>query len=363
MSVEFKIMQASIASTVRSFRRGIAIAALAMGCALGGPHDRGPVSFETLPQPKGATPFPNWPLPPERAERLLGDTPITDEEIEIVSVKGAGGGVTGAHLDALRFVKADEQLKVKWKTFPPKKLDGPNNSPRRELAAYAVQKLFLDPEDYVVPTSAARCVSLEIFQRRNPGAPPSLERTECVLGLLSLWMSDVKVPPALYESERFRTDPTYAYFMSNFNVLTYLIGHKDGRDGNFLTAKDPKRRQVFAVDNGVAFDIAYGGIWFNWFVPNWNVIRIPAIRRNTVERLRGVARAELDALGLLVQFQRNDSGFLENTAPGTNLDPDRAVRIRDGTVQLGLKKDEIDGVWERIQDLLADVDAGRLETF
>ena len=80
------------------------------------------------------------------------------------------------------------------------------------------------------------------------------------------------------EAERFRADATYAYFLSNFNVLTYLTGHKDGRDGNFLTAKDPKRRQVFAVDNGVAFDIPYGGIYFNWFVPNWNRVRIPAIR-------------------------------------------------------------------------------------
>jgi hypothetical protein len=319
------------------------------------------VSFETPAQPTGDLPFPNWPVPPERAEHLLGDTPIDDEHTQVLSVEGAGGGVTGAHRDEIRF--GDEQVRVKWKRFPVGTLEGANNSPRRELAAYELQKLFLEPEDYVVPTSAARCVPTEIILRRNPDAPISVEGTGCVLGLLSLWMDDVEVPADLFEPERFREDPTYAYFLSNFNVLTYLIGHKDGRDGNFLVAKDPKRRQVFAVDNGVAFDIAYGGIWFNWFVPNWNTIRIPAIRQDTVERLRGVRRADLDGLGVLVQFEGDENGILQNVAPGPNLGPDRPVRIREGTVQLGLKKGEIDDVWGRIQDLLADVDAGKLGTF
>ncbi len=341
----------------------ISIFALGLGCALGGPHDRRPVSFQTPAQPEGAAPFPNWPVPPERAESLLGDTPLDDENIEIVSMEGAGGGVTGARRDEVRFKKAHEQLRLKWKTFPPGKLEGANNSPRRELAAYDVQKLFLDPEDYVVPTSVARCVPLEIYQRRNPGEPASVDGTECVLGLISLWMKDVEVPPELFEPARFRADPSYAYFLSNFNVLTYLIGHKDGRDGNFLVAKDPKRRQVFAVDNGVAFDIAYGGMWFNWFVPNYNTIRIPAIRKDTVERLRGVRRADLDGLGVLVQFERNQAGLLENVPAGSNLDPKRPARIQDGTVQLGLKPDEIDDIWERIQDLLKDVDEGKLGTF
>ena len=336
---------------------------LALGCALGGPHDRGTVSFQEAPQPRGASPFPSWPVSPERAERILGETPLDDENIEVVSVEGAGGGVTGAHKDEIYFVKAKQQLRLKWKVFPQGKLDGPNNSPRKELAAYELQKLFLDPEDFVVPTSAARCVSIEIYQRRNPGAPASVEGTECALGLLSLWMKDVEVPEVLYDGETFRADSTYAYFLSNFNILTYLVGHKDGRPGNFLTAKDSKRRQVFAVDNGVAFDIAYGGIWFNWFVPNWNRMRIPAVRKDSVERLRKLRRADLDRLGVLVQFEKNADGLLENVAPGANLDAGEPVRIQGGTVQLGLEDDEIDDVWERIQDLLKDVDEGEVGTF
>jgi hypothetical protein len=321
------------------------------------------VSFSQAPQPQGAKPFPNWPVPPERAERLMGDTPIDDENIKVVSVEGAGAGVTGAHEDKLIYLKENQKLTIKWKVFPPGKLDGPNNSPRKELAAYEVQKLFLDPEDYVVPTSVARCNPLEIYQRYNPGKPASLEGTTCALGLLSLWLKDVGVPENVYEGEEFRADPTYAYFMSNFNILTYLVGHKDGRPGNFLTANDPKRRQVFSVDNGVAFDIAYGGVWFNWFVPNWNSMRIPAVRKHSVERLRKLKRSDLDSLGVLVQFEKNADGLLENVAPGANLGAGEPVRIQGGTVQLGLKDDEIDDVWERIEDLLEDVDEGKVGTF
>jgi hypothetical protein len=321
------------------------------------------VAFQEPPQPRGASPFPSWPVSPERAERILGETPLDDENIEVVSVESAGAGVTGAQADEVRFIQADAQLKLKWKLFPPDKLDGGNNSPRRELAAYEVQKLFLDPEDYVVPTSVARCIPMEIFLRRNPGGKASVEGTQCALGLISLWLKGVEVPDVLYDGEAFRADPTYAYFMSNFNILTYLIGHKDGRPGNFLTAKDPKRRQVFAVDNGVAFDIPYGGIYFNWFVPNWNTIRIPAVRKDSVERLRKLRRADLDRLGVLVQFEKNADGLLENVAPGANLDAGEPVRIQGGTVQLGLKDDEIDDVWEHIQDLLKDVDKGKIGTF
>jgi len=151
--------------------------------------------------------------------------------------------------------------------------------------------------------------------------------------------------------------------MSNFNVLTYLIGHKDGRDGNFLSSKDPQRRQVFAVDNGIAFDIAYGGLWFNWFVPNWNRMRIPAVRKDTVDRLRRLQRNDLDGLGVLAQFERQADGFLENAPPGENLDPAHPVRIQGGTIQLGLKKRAIDAIWKRIGDLLGEVADGRIGTF
>jgi hypothetical protein len=310
-----------------------------------------PVRLESAPEPAAAGAFPNWPLPPERAEHVLEEGEI----LRAVDVESAGAGVTGAEKDLVMFRLDDEgevEVKLKWKLVPGG-LDGPNNSPRREIAAYEVQKLFLDPGDWVVPTSALRCPSLEVVREHHPGFQPNVKGTECGLGLASLWMKDVTVPDVHYDEERFRSDPTYAYFMSNFNLLTYLIAHKDGRKGNFLISEDPKHPQMFAIDNGVAFDIAYGGIWFNWFVPNFNRLRIPAVRKESVERLRKLRREDLDRLGVIAQ----------TAPPGPNLEPDNGASRRGDTLQFGLKQSEIDDIWQRIEDLLAAVDAGRVSTF
>jgi len=68
--------------------------------------------------------------------------------------------------------------------------------------------------------------------------------------------------------------------MSNLNIFTYLVEHQDGREGNFLISRDD-RRQVFAIDNGVSF----GEPWpfYNWFVSNWNVLRVPAVWAETID--------------------------------------------------------------------------------
>jgi hypothetical protein len=336
-------------------------AALLVALACAGIRAAKPVRFDRPPAPRAAEPYPNWPLPPDQAERVLGAAPIH----RTVDVQRAGSGVTGAERDRVVFI-VDEgkhlEVILKWKLAPPG-LDGPNNSPRRELAAYEIQKLFLDPEDWVVPTSAMRCPRLELVREHHPEFEPNVGGAQCGLGLTSLWMKNLTVPDVLYDEDRFRSDPTYAYFMSNFNLLTYLIGHKDGRKGNFLVSRDPARRQVFAVDNGVAFDISYWGIWFNWFVPNWNRLRIPAVRKESVERLRGLRREDLDRLDVVNQLERNEDGILLPVPPGPKLEPSKGVSERNGTLQFGLKQSEIDDIWRRIQDLLEAVDAERISVF
>ena len=335
--------------------------AVLVGLGCSGIRAAEPVRFDGPPAPRAAEPFPNWPLPPDQAERVLGSARVH----RAVDVQSAGAGVTGAEKDRVVFIMDDEQrveIKLKWK-LAPSELDGPNNSPRKELAAYEIQKLFLDPEDWVVPTSAMRCPRLEVVREHHPGFKPNAPGATCGLGLTSIWMKDLTVPDVLYDEVRFRSDPTYAYFMSNFNLLTYLIGHKDGRKGNFLVSKDPVRRQVFAIDNGVAFDIAYGGVWFNWFVPNWNQLRIPAVRKESVERLRALRREDLDRLGVINQLERDEAGIFHPAPPGPNLEPTKGASERDGTLQFGLKQSEIDDVWRRIQALLEIVDDARISTF
>jgi hypothetical protein len=337
----------------------LSLVCLAAACAATGSGDQAPVEFSAVTPPLAGDELPHWPIRPEVAERLFHvDAP---REFQVLEIEGAGAGVTGAKRQRVRLESVPEgrEFMVKWKPFPPGRLDGPNNSPRREIAAYEIQKLFLAPESYVVPTSTLRCTPLERVHEMRQDLPASLPGTRCVLGLFSLWIEDVRVPDALYEPERFYADPVYAHFIADFNLLTYLIRHRDGRAGNFLVSTDESRRQVFAVDNGIAFS----GMIYNYFVPNWDVIRVPALRRTSLEQLRRLERGDLDRFAVIYQLQRGADGQLHGVTPGPDLDPDAGVSVEGDTVQIGLTRREIDQVWDRIQRVLKRVDSGEIQTF
>jgi hypothetical protein len=274
------------------------------GCAAAAPRVQGPVMYP-LPEPPSPHPDSNWPLPPLRAETIMRSC-----EIHLGSPEDAGGGVTGASKVALRAAELDHEIAAKWKEAPGD-LDSWNNSPRRELAAYAVQKLFLDPEDFVVPTSVVRCVPLAEYRAVfGSSADPTVSGSNCVLGNLSLWLENVTVPDDLYDEERFAVDPNYAARMADFNLLTFIIDHKDGRSGNFLVSKDEADRRVFAIDNGISFDA-----WiFNYFVRNWNDLRVPALRKRSVDRLRAVTREQIEALAVNAELHVDADGVLQPTA-------------------------------------------------
>jgi len=328
--------------------------ALALACtSVLGPRDRSPVSFRETASPSTAEPEPFRRVPPGRAYELLASAPL-----ELRSYREAGGGTTGAEKYTVYFPSADVEMVTKWKEVPAR-LDGVNNSPRKELVAYAIQRIFLDPPDYVVPAAAARCEPIETYRQRHKLASPTVEGTKCVLGILSVWVTHVTVPEELYDEERFRSDYQYAYFMSNFNLLTYLIKHRDGRDGNILVSEDETDRRVFSVDNGIAF----GARIFNYFVPNWYKLRVAAVRKDSIDRLRELRREDLDFLMVVAQLEVDDEGMLRSVPPGPPLDPDAGAVARDGTVQFGLTASEIDGIYERIEALIRAVDEGRVPVF
>ena len=253
------------------------------GCAFfspAAPHK--PVKFASAPSPHGAERFPNWPMPPALDFEGLSLAERERSVYRVDSAGAAGGGTTGAEERVVWLPDLGEDVKLKLKPVPGD-LDGINNAPRKELASYLIQRLFLDPEDFVVPTTFTYCVDMESWRREHgASAKPNVDGLRCVLVVNALWMKDVTLPDPLYDEERFLTDPTYAYFLSNFNLFTYVVGHRDGREGNFLVSKDDARRQIFAIDNGSTFN-PWG---YNYFVPNWDVIRVAAVRRDTVERLR-----------------------------------------------------------------------------
>ena len=328
-----------------------------IACAVG-PMDRQPVQFGEAPSPHGQNRFPNWPFPPNQIE-TKGLKALTEGQFKIEMSKQTARGTSGASKVTLFFPQVQQDVAFKWKLAPSGDLDHFNNSPRRELAAYQIQRLFLEPEDYVVPTSLMLCYPRDEYIKHHGPTPASVPETDCLLGNLSVWLQDVTIPEVFYEKARFLKQPNYAYFMSNLNLLTYLIAHRDARQGNFVISQDDKRRQVFSIDNGESF----GSFPYNFFVPNWDVIRVPALRKDSLDRLRKIRREDLDFLGIVAQLEKDEKGILQPVPAGDNLDRTKGTRVREGTVQFGLTASEIDKVWKRIQDVIAEVDAGKLPVF
>jgi hypothetical protein len=320
-----------------------------------GYYHRGPMPDLTSicgsPRP---APGDNWPLPVHEAERLL-----LREPFELLSLEPTKHGVAGALKAEARFPRDGRRLRVKWKVAPRRRLDGWNNNPRREIACYAIQRLFLDPDDYVVPTTTLRAVPLDAYRRLDPGATATIPGGACVVGALALWLDHVVCPGVLFDDARFLVDSTYAHHLSNFNVLAYLVAHRDCRNGNILVADADDNRRVYAIDNGISF----GSRIYNFLTTNWNTTRVPAIRRSVVARLREVDHAALSSLAVLAELATNGGGDLVPAPPGPLLDPHRGVRFARGRVQLGLTAREIEAVGRRMNRLLRHVHRGRLAIF
>jgi hypothetical protein len=280
------------------------------------------------------------------------------DNFEIDDVQETHGGImTTAKLE-LDFSRPELEIDVKWKAAG-KDADGWNNSPRREIGAYAVQKLFLTPDDYVVPPVALRCIPLAAYRPVDPKAAPTLEGHPCVLGTLSAWLRNVTEPEQIFQPERFRRDPRYAYHFGNLNLFAYLIAHRDRRSSNFLVSTDALNPQIFSVDNGIAF----GGVLYNFLSWHFDQLAVDDLPRDSIERLRRVTPADLTALGVLVELQPDDVGVLRSVPPGPNADPAAGVRRVGEGLQVGLTAAEIEAVAERRRELLERIDRGEAREF
>ncbi|MCG6917862.1 MAG: hypothetical protein LJE89_09970 [Deltaproteobacteria bacterium] len=327
------------------------------GCSTAPRH--GPsLEFKAAASPTVKGEFPNWQLPPHDLETTIYERALAGK-LHTEEAKRTAHGTSGALFIVTNDEVSGKDIKWKFKKNVPGWVDFMNTSPRKELAAYEIQKFFLDPEDYVVPTALPICVPRERYLQAVGYAAATLEGTNCILGLASIWMVDVTIPDTLYDESRFPKDPSYAYYMSNFNILTYLIDHRDPREGQFLVSKDDKRRQVFSIDNGISF-----GFWpYNIFLRQWADIQLPALRQASIDRLRKIQRHDLDFLGVITQFKLDENLVLRPAPVGENLDPTKGAKYIDGTLQYGLSKSEIDDLWERIQTLIAEVDSGNIQVF
>ena len=244
-------------------------------------------------------------------------------------------------------------LYAKWKAVPPTG-DDANNTPRREIAAYRLQKMLASEHEYVVPPVVLRCLP--------PDAPIQGEpfpRTRCLLGAIAYWLNNVTELSDI-DRERLKHDPAYRRNVALLNIFTVLVAQRDSVGQNFLVSTDSRRPRVFSVDNTMTF----GRFKYNplsLFTSEWLDVRVPTFPRAYVERLRTLRREDFAALAVVAELELRD-GMLE---PIERFSPpferESGFRWRGNRLQLGLTHTEIDEIEERRKTLLELVDRGEVK--
>jgi hypothetical protein len=283
-------------------------------------------------------------------EKLLAAEPLVIHEARI-SRPNAKGDIT---LRAEVSFGGSPPMRVKLRKSEPG-ANAFNNVPRYDLAAYELQKLFLDPEEYVVPPTALRMVPLADFQKYSPDVYRTFPGADQVLAVVQYWLSDIQSIPDVYDAARFDADPLYARHIGQLNILTYLIRHRDSNQGNFLLGNAERGARVFSIDHGVAFasdESDRGDVW-----KDLRVTRLPA---DAVEQLRKVTPELLtERLAVLAQW-RLEGGLFVPVAKGRNLAEGRGVRRQDEDLQMGLNKGEIRELHRLLTRVLTRIDRGEI---
>ncbi len=245
-----------------------------------------------------------------------------------------------------------------------------NNRPQYEIAAYELQKLFLDEAEYVVPPTVARCFPFDFVQQAIDKAPnrnsiedprPTFDEWRMSLVVLQYWLWNIDIAERndIRDRQRLEEDETFARHAGNFNLLTYLIRHNDSNVGNFLISTDPENPRLFSVDNGLAFsnEESDRGTY-------WRELRIERFPAASIERLRSVTLEDLHAtLGVVAHFQLGPDGNFIQVDGTENLAPNTGIRRTPTVLQLGLRASDIRNLHRRLGRLLRDIDNGKYEVF
>jgi hypothetical protein len=247
-------------------------------------------------------------------------------------------------------------MQVKWAPAPRGGAEF-NNEPRYEIAAYELQKLFLDEPSFVVPPTIGRVVPLSWLRQYDPDARATFEGANSVLLVVQYWLQQVN-GEKFWDEDRFVADTVYARHFADFNLLTHLIRHRDANTGNYLISTSPTNVRVFSVDNGISFGSPASNRG-----TQWQELRVDRLPRASVERLRALTEEDLQrALSVVLQLEIRD-GELTPVERSASLDEGRGVRRSGTVVQLGLTRGEIRDVYQRVRDVIERVDSGRTKVF
>ena len=290
---------------------------------------------------------------------------LASADLEVLDARPTPSGVQGARI--LRLRRGDEVFRAKWRAHS---TTTARNSPRRELAAYAVQKLFLEPEEYVAPPTAPHCFPLEAYRAAvDRKARATFPRTKCVYGILSYWLEDVESLADAREAGWFHGKNGHALDLALFaahggyrdsiatvNLFTHVIGHADSHARNFVITRERDDPFVYSVDNSLSLGLAK-----NPKLPDesdWSRIRVPSLPRARVERLRGLGKS-VDRLRAVAELERRGDGLVV-VEPSIDRAPSDGMDWVGDRLRVGLTASEIDGVRQRAARLVERVDRGEL---
>jgi hypothetical protein len=246
------------------------------------------------------------------------------------------------------------------------------NDPRKEVAAHALQKLILRPEDWVLPPSAGHCFELEHYRRAiDAGAEPTFPGTRCVFGTLSYWLEHGRgLGEArkrgllragwLLDPEAFARIPSYRRTLADTNLLAHLASNGDTHANQFVVTGSRRAPRVHLVDYTISFsDYRNPTLGFH---DEWSIVHVPALAESSVAQLRAIELEQLEGL-LVIEELESRSGLLVPTAVSRPIRRDTGVRWSGSRLQLGLTELELSRVWARLRALVLAVDRGELGTF
>jgi hypothetical protein len=245
------------------------------------------------------------------------------------------------------------------------------NEPRKELAAHAVQKLFLDETELVVPPIVAHCFPLAEYRAFAPDERASIDGIDCVLGFASYWLESVQTASAarkdgrlsgagesFWDAELFEKDPMYRSSAANTNLLTYVIRHGDPHNAQFLLEQTPQGLRTYVVDNSIGFRSVKNPIYF--LREDWSKIRVPRLPKRTVERLRALTDEDFAGLATVTELKRQGRLLVRVATPAAADGDEDAMSWRGSLLRIGLTRGEIELVQSRVRDLLARPDLAQL---
>lgn len=302
-------------------------------------------------------------------------------ELRVLDSTDTPGGQQGAKIFTL-LTKEGISLRAKWRDS---RTAGPLNvlsDARREVVAYALQSLFLKPEEFVVPPTVGHCFPLKELRKFEPEVSQTWPEASCVFGYLSYWLPGVETVykanvgdadhnerpiltgGALYSAERFEADSLYARKVARFNVFSFVLSHGDSHRDQFLVPVDDPFH-VWSVDHSISLTSLKNPKTL--FEEDWSRLLVPAIPAPVAARLRALQRSDIDHLTVIERYQAEGDRLIPIRAPTAIVSAPSEADIElvwnGRRLEVGTTLRERELIWSKLSELQAKLNLGELGEF